>query len=62
MLLETIAKARDFYMAAYELAEKELPPLEPVRLGLILNFSVFYYEIAHDKGKASQIAKQVILL
>ena len=46
---------------AYEEAEtaaKELPCTHPIRLGLYLNFSVFYYEVFNDPGKACQLAKK----
>ena len=48
--------------SAYEKAEKEaqsLPSTHPIRLGLSLNFSVFYYEIKGDSEKACEIAKKV---
>nr|KAJ0212733.1 hypothetical protein LSAT_V11C400162020 [Lactuca sativa] len=39
-------------------ANKELPSTHPIRLGLALNFSVFYYEIMNSPEKACQLAKQ----
>eukprot|EP00522_Entomoneis_paludosa_P001922 CAMPEP_0172471302 /NCGR_PEP_ID=MMETSP1065-20121228/67745_1 /TAXON_ID=265537 /ORGANISM="Amphiprora paludosa, Strain CCMP125" /LENGTH=476 /DNA_ID=CAMNT_0013229397 /DNA_START=52 /DNA_END=1483 /DNA_ORIENTATION=- len=50
--------ALDAYQDASDIAGKELPPTHPIRLGLALNFSVFYYEILNSPDKACQIAKQ----
>ena len=47
------------YKTATDLAMSELPPTHPIRLGLALNFSVFYYEIMSSPDKACQLAKQV---
>ena len=45
------------YKMATELAEVELPPTHPVRLGLALNLSVFYYEILQSPNKACKVAE-----
>lgn len=48
----------DSYEAATKIASAELPSTHPLRLGLALNFSVFYYEIMMIPAKARQLAKQ----
>ena len=35
-----------------------LPPCNPIKLGLALNFSVFYYEVMKDHKKACQLADE----
>jgi hypothetical protein len=37
-----------------------MQPTHPIRLGLALNFSVFYYEILNAPDRACHLAKQVI--
>ena len=46
------------YKTASEVANTDLPPTHPIRLGLALNFSVFYYEILNSPDQACQLAKQ----
>jgi len=46
------------YKAATDVAVSELAPTHPIRLGLALNFSVFYYEILSAPERACQLAKQ----
>merc|ERR1712018_2639 len=45
------------YKAASDIAMTELPPTHPIRLGLALNFSVFYYEIVNSPDRACRLAK-----
>lgn len=45
------------YKAASDIAMTELPPTHPIRLGLALNFSVFYYEILSSPERACRLAK-----
>ncbi|KAK7401920.1 hypothetical protein VNO78_13789 [Psophocarpus tetragonolobus] len=55
-------EAADQSMKAYEsattAAEADLPPTHSIRLGLALNFSVFYYEILNSPERACHLAKQ----
>nr|BAK02253.1 predicted protein [Hordeum vulgare subsp. vulgare] len=46
------------YKSASDIAVTDLPPTHPIRLGLALNFSVFYYEILNSPDRACQLAKQ----
>lgn len=50
------------YQDAFEISKAKMQPTHPIRLGLALNFSVFYYEILNSPDKACQLAKQVIIL
>merc|ERR1712008_606777 len=55
---ESAGAALDAYQAASGIASSDLPPTHPIRLGLALNFSVFYYEILNSPDRACNIAKQ----
>ncbi|KAK3005593.1 hypothetical protein RJ639_017225, partial [Escallonia herrerae] len=46
------------YQTASTTAESDLSPTHPIRLGLALNFSVFYYEIMNSPERACHLAKQ----
>ena len=45
------------YKAASDTAMHDLAPTHPIRLGLALNFSVFYYEILNSPDRACRLAK-----
>ncbi|OIV99179.1 hypothetical protein TanjilG_19675 [Lupinus angustifolius] len=55
-------EAADQSLKAYESATTaagaDLPPTHPIRLGLALNYSVFYYEIMNSPERACHLAKQ----
>jgi hypothetical protein len=58
MLLHNVLKASGLCINQ-DIALAELPPTHPIRLGLALNFSVFYYEILNSPDRACSLAKQV---
>src|ERR1035437_2437603 len=51
-------KALEAYQGAYDVAQEKLASTHPIRLGLALNFSVFYYEIMQQPDKAIDMAKK----
>jgi 14-3-3 protein epsilon len=55
---EAAEKALTSYKGASDIAITELPPTHPIRLGLALNFSVFYYDILNSPERACHLAKQ----
>jgi len=50
-------EAAKYYEKAFKVAEAELAPIHPLRLGLALNYSVCFFEILKDKPKACKLAK-----
>jgi len=58
-ILEVINNSKEAYDAAYNEAKERMPPTHPIRLGLALNFSVFYYEILNSPSEACHLAKKV---
>lgn len=53
-----VGSSRDSYQAAFDISKAEMAPTHPIRLGLALNFSVFYYEINNAPERACSLAKQ----
>lgn len=47
------------YQEAFDIAKCKMQSTHPIRLGLALNFSVFYYEIINSPARACHLAKQV---
>ena len=54
-----MSNSQQAYQEAFEISKKEMQPTHPIRLGLALNFSVFYYEILNSPEKACSLAKTV---
>jgi len=46
------------YQDAFDISKSSMQPTHPIRLGLALNFSVFYYEIMSSPDRACHLAKQ----
>ncbi|XP_018599261.1 tyrosine 3-monooxygenase/tryptophan 5-monooxygenase activation protein, theta polypeptide a [Scleropages formosus] len=55
---ETIKSSQDAYQEAFDISKKDMQPTHPIRLGLALNFSVFFYEILNNPEQACILAKQ----
>jgi 14-3-3 protein epsilon len=58
---EARKEAADSTLSAYKAAQdkaNELSTTNPIRLGLALNFSVFYYEVMNQPDMACSLAKQ----
>jgi len=53
-----VTESQKAYQEAFDVAKEKMQPTHPIRLGLALNFSVFYYEILNAPDKACQLAKQ----
>lgn len=56
-LADVSNKAQEAYNAALGDSEP-LGPADPIKLGLYLNFSVFYYEVKTDHKQACDLAKK----
>uniref|UniRef100_V9KF10 14-3-3 protein beta/alpha-A n=2 Tax=Callorhinchus milii TaxID=7868 RepID=V9KF10_CALMI len=54
---QTVENSQTSYSEAFDISKKEMQPTHPIRLGLALNFSVFYYEILNSPEQACALAK-----
>ena len=60
---DKLAQARDGALEYYKQAEtagKDLPACNAIKLGLALNFSVFYYEVMQDNKQACVLAENAL--
>ncbi|XP_037107026.1 14-3-3 protein beta/alpha-like [Syngnathus acus] len=55
---ETVSNSEEAYDTAFSISKKEMQSTHPIRLGLALNFSVFFYEILNSPEKACRLAKE----
>jgi len=55
---KVIEESQRAYNDAFDIAKNQMQPTHPIRLGLALNFSVFYYEILNAPDRACHLAKQ----
>uniref|UniRef100_A0A667XTD4 Tyrosine 3-monooxygenase/tryptophan 5-monooxygenase activation protein beta n=1 Tax=Myripristis murdjan TaxID=586833 RepID=A0A667XTD4_9TELE len=53
----TVEHSQQAYQEAFDISKKDMQPTHPIRLGLALNFSVFYYEILNSPEQACTLAK-----
>lgn len=55
---DVLDNSQHAYKEAFDIAKAQMQPTHPIRLGLALNFSVFYYEILSSPDQACHLAKQ----
>jgi hypothetical protein len=57
---QTIDNASAAYQKAFDLAQSELQPTHPLRLGLALNYSVFLFDVLDERSRATGIARAAL--
>lgn len=58
---EKLEQVKTEALKSYAEAQKiTLPPCNSIKLGLALNFSVFYYEVMKDQKKACELAEEAL--
>lgn len=55
---EVVTSSEVTYKEAFEKAKESMATTHPIRLGLALNYSVFFYEILNSPEQACHLAKQ----
>ncbi|XP_035220444.1 14-3-3 protein zeta isoform X2 [Stegodyphus dumicola] len=53
-----VEESQKSYQEAFDISKNKMQPTHPIRLGLALNFSVFYFEILNAPDRACHLAKQ----
>lgn len=53
-----VGESQKSYQSALDIAKDQMQPTHPIRLGLALNYSVFFYEILNAPDRACHLAKQ----
>lgn len=53
-----VTESQKSYQSALDIAKDQMQPTHPIRLGLALNYSVFFYEILNAPDRACHLAKQ----
>ncbi len=59
LIAEMAEESQRAYKDGFNVAKNQMPVMHPTRLGLVLNFSVFHYEILNEPDVACRLAKQV---
>jgi len=53
-----VENSQKAYQEAFDIAKGKMQPTHPIRLGLALNYSVFFYEILNSPDRACGLAKE----
>lgn len=61
VLAAVVGESEKSYQSALDIAKDQMQPTHPIRLGLALNYSVFFYEILNAPDRACHLAKQVFV-
>jgi len=61
VITAVVEESEKSYQAALDVAKEKMQRTHPIRLGLALNYSVFFYEIQNAPDRACQLAKEVMI-